>query len=157
MTGTSVVYVMAAPDGRVKVGHSQDVDRRRPQARWSKRLPSLDVVYRSEPTALARWIERHALASLRALTGVKRGEWFAVPVSVATNAVRDAIDQSRGVPLSDAPPIKSKTTRLVIAFLDEMLSEVDEIVEARYGQADRAAIIRELVAQALAERKRSKR
>ena len=39
-----------------------------------------------------------------------------------------------------------------IRFPEEMLEEVDRIVEERYGQADRTAVIRELVAEALARR-----
>lgn len=46
--------------------------------------------------------------------------------------------------------------QIAIRFPEDMLGEVDQIVSERFGQADRTAIIRELVAQALADRKRRK-
>ncbi len=58
-----------------------------------------------------------------------------------------------GRPLLGDKPMK----QIAIRFPDDMLSEVDAIVAERFGQADRTAIIRELVAKALAERKRTKR
>jgi len=57
--------------------------------------------------------------------------------------------KKRGRPPKGDKPM----TQLAVRFPDELLSEIDGIVEARYGQADRTSIIRELVAQALADRK----
>lgn len=52
------------------------------------------------------------------------------------------------------PPVGGKPmAQLAVRFPDEMLSEIDAIVADRYGQADRTSVIRELVAQALADRK----
>jgi metal-responsive CopG/Arc/MetJ family transcriptional regulator len=56
------------------------------------------------------------------------------------------------------PPVGDKPmTQLAVRFPDDLLDGIDEIVASRYGQADRTAIIRELVAQGLADRKRAKR
>lgn len=44
--------------------------------------------------------------------------------------------------------------QIAIRFPEEMLEQVDQIVEDRFGQADRTAVIRELVAEALASRAR---
>lgn len=56
------------------------------------------------------------------------------------------------------PPLGGKPmVQLAVRFPDEMLDEIDGIVADRYGQADRTAIIRELVAQALTDRKKGKR
>ncbi len=54
-----------------------------------------------------------------------------------------------GRPLLGDKPMK----QIAIRFPDDMLSEVDAIAAERFGHADRTAIIRELVAQALADRK----
>lgn len=57
--------------------------------------------------------------------------------------------KTMGRPLLGDKPMK----QIAIRFPEELLSQVDEIVSERFGQADRTAIIRELVAQALADRK----
>jgi metal-responsive CopG/Arc/MetJ family transcriptional regulator len=56
------------------------------------------------------------------------------------------------------PPVGDKPmTQLAVRFPDELLGAIDEIVAERYGQSDRTSIIRELVAQALADRKRTRK
>lgn len=54
-----------------------------------------------------------------------------------------------GRPLLGDKPMK----QIAIRFPEDLLNQVDEIAAERFGQADRTAIIRELVAQALADRK----
>lgn len=46
--------------------------------------------------------------------------------------------------------------QIAIRFPEPMLDQVDQIVQQRYGQADRTAVIRELVAEALANRAKRK-
>lgn len=46
--------------------------------------------------------------------------------------------------------------QIAIRFPDDMLQQVDDIVAERFGHADRTAVIRELLAKALADRKGSK-
>ncbi len=58
-----------------------------------------------------------------------------------------------GRPLVGEKPMK----QIAIRFPEDMLEEVDEIVAERFGHADRTAVIRELLAKALAERKRNRR
>jgi metal-responsive CopG/Arc/MetJ family transcriptional regulator len=55
-------------------------------------------------------------------------------------------------------PPKGETAmkQIAIRFPEPMLDQVDKIVEQRYGQADRTAVIRELVAEALANRSKRK-
>ncbi|MBS0233455.1 MAG: hypothetical protein JSR99_08205 [Proteobacteria bacterium] len=45
------------------------------------------------------------------------------------------------------------STQLAVRFPAEIMDGIDAIVEERFGQADRTAIIRELVAEALQGRK----
>lgn len=52
------------------------------------------------------------------------------------------------------PKGDSAMKQIAIRFPEEILEQVDRIVEERYGQADRTAVIRELVAEALAHRAR---
>lgn len=44
--------------------------------------------------------------------------------------------------------------QLAIRFPDAMLREIDAIIAARHGQAERTGVIRELVAEALAQRRK---
>ena len=44
--------------------------------------------------------------------------------------------------------------QIAIRLPEDMIKAVDQIVEDRYGQADRSAVFRELVSQALATRAR---
>lgn len=44
--------------------------------------------------------------------------------------------------------------QVAIRFPAEIMDQIDEIIEERFGQSDRTAIIRELVAEALKGRKR---
>lgn len=60
--------------------------------------------------------------------------------------------KKRGRPPKGDEPM----TQLAVRFPGELLEAIDEIVAARYGQADRTSIIRELVAQAISERKKRK-
>lgn len=46
------------------------------------------------------------------------------------------------------------STQLNIRFPDDMIEGVDAIIEGRFGQGERATIIRELVAEALEIRKK---
>jgi metal-responsive CopG/Arc/MetJ family transcriptional regulator len=46
--------------------------------------------------------------------------------------------------------------QIAIRLPEEMLEAVDEIIAERFGQPDRTAIIRELLAGALASRKKGK-
>lgn len=57
--------------------------------------------------------------------------------------------KKRGRPPKGDKPM----TQLAVRFPGELLEAIDEIVDDRYGQADRTSVIRELVAQALADRK----
>lgn len=55
-------------------------------------------------------------------------------------------------------PVGDKAMKqIAIRLPTEMLDEFDEIVAERYGHADRTAVIRELLAFALAERKRARK
>lgn len=47
-------------------------------------------------------------------------------------------------------------TQLAVRFPKPMLAAVDKIIAARLDQPDRSAIIRELIAEALAARQRKK-
>lgn len=58
-----------------------------------------------------------------------------------------------GRPLVGDKPMK----QIAIRFPDDMLQQVDDIVAERFGHADRTAVIRELLAKALADRKKGKR
>lgn len=46
------------------------------------------------------------------------------------------------------------SVQVAIRFPAEIMDSIDEIIEERFGQSDRTAIIRELVAEALEGRKR---
>lgn len=55
-----------------------------------------------------------------------------------------------GRPLVAAKPMK----QIAIRLTDEIIAGVDAIVAERFGQADRTAVIRELLSQALDARRR---
>lgn len=46
------------------------------------------------------------------------------------------------------------SVQVAIRFPAEIMDQIDEIIEERFGQSDRTAIIRELVAEALKGRKK---
>lgn len=48
---------------------------------------------------------------------------------------------------------KTVMRQIAIRLPDEMIADVDRIIEQRFGEGDRTAVIRELVAEALAARK----
>jgi hypothetical protein len=153
MSAKSTVYVMEAAAGLVKVGHSQEIQKRRLHARWKKGVQSLDIVFTTEPTVMARLVEKMAICRLREMTGVKRGEWFTVSKEIAIGVVEDAMAASHEVPPEDAPPIKPLLVPVRVSLFDHQLAAIDKIKSERMGMSDRASIIRELVAQALADRK----
>ena len=60
-------------------------------------------------------------------------------------------------PTAGRPPLSERgSIQIAIRFPAEMVDSIDAIVEDRFGQADRTAIIRELVAEALTSRARRK-
>ena len=48
------------------------------------------------------------------------------------------------------------STQLNIRFPNDMIDDVDAIIDERFGQGERVTIIRELVAEALAARKKKR-
>ena len=86
MTGSAIVYVMQADDGRVKVGYSQQADFRRKQMQLQKKI-KLTVIHSTESTPKAKWVEKEALTRLRYVRGMSRGEWFDLPPETAVEAV----------------------------------------------------------------------
>lgn len=83
------VYVMVAPDGRVKVGIAGKVDRRRVALEVETRV-RLRVAFSTEPTRFAKEIEaacHETLAPHRIA-----GEWFAADAADSVIAVQTNFD-----------------------------------------------------------------
>lgn len=61
-------------------------------------------------------------------------------------------------PRMGRPPLAAGgSTQLAIRFADAMIAEIDAIIETRHGQGNRPAIVRELVAEALAARAKGRK
>ena len=52
------------------------------------------------------------------------------------------------------PPVDEPMQQISIRMPADLLEEIDAIVEARYGQTDRASVIREILAEKFAEKGR---
>lgn len=140
------VYVMQSDSGLFKFGISSNPDWRRKSLQGASGSP-IRLVHTTEPRADARMIEGAAhelLAPKR-----KLGEWFDVNLEEAMAAISIAIETA------ESGLMKPSNLR-VIRFPDDMLEAVDKIIAERFGQPERNAVIRELVADALAARAKRK-
>lgn len=95
----ATVYVMHAEEtGRVKIGITQSIKNRAMALACEAKSP-LKVLFTSEPTAKALWIEQAALRSVRRKikSREKVGEWFDCEPDIAVSAVLSAIKRSERV------------------------------------------------------------
>lgn len=142
----AAVYVMSATDGRVKVGQAQDVEARRRQLQCTAKT-KLTIVFASEPTERALWVEKNALTQLRRLVGKKRGEWFHLETDIAVTAVKRSLMDSLGI--TEFKKIKENMIPVRIELPTSLLDEVEEFRRSLPYPVGRANALRWLAAEGI--------
>jgi hypothetical protein len=145
------IYVMRGQHG-LKIGHSGDPQRRLEQVGADAIEHETDVLEH------AQLIEHTAHRLLRLAGKHVRGEWFSATLHEAVDAIERAERIAAGQELPLVRPIRAKkqqTGKVVTLSLPIwMLDEIDNINrDERYGQADRASLVREAIAAWIGERK----
>ena len=152
------IFVIQDDDGAIKVGHSTDPNRRVHQLERA----SLKIVHVSDVYVEAERVERaaHRLLAWAGKRISPKGDWFSASLEEAIAAINKAALIADGLePMPPpAPSVRTKapTERILIRFPRHILDAVQEIVVERGNVTERATIIRELVAEALAVRSKRK-
>jgi hypothetical protein len=106
------VYAMQRADGSVKVGISEDPDRRK-GGLISETRQSVSLIFATAARSDARRVEDIAHKILR--DGHQTGEWFVVPIESAMSAVSQAVEIVEGLRLDTTktiPKINKRSTPL---------------------------------------------
>ena len=151
------VYVVQAPDGKVKIGVSNLPSRRRGEIDKDAKL-----IYETGPLARAERVEQLA-HRVMALHGKHlRGEWFEAEPEDAIKAIEIAIKQDDGeeLALGGSPKIRGRPkgkflpdqATVIMRLPPSMIEDIDEIGRPS-GAISRSAVIRELLREALDARK----
>jgi hypothetical protein len=144
------IYVMRGQHG-LKIGHSGDPQRRLEQ------IGADAIEHETDVLEHAQLIEHTAHRLLRLAGKHVRGEWFSATLHEAVDAIERAERIAAGQELPLVRPIRAKTQTskvITVSLPIWMLDEIDNINrDERYGQADRASLIREAVAFWLADRR----
>jgi hypothetical protein len=144
------VYVMEAEDGTVKVGHSNNPERR---LRQISGATGLRLAHKTPSLTEAERVERMA-HRLLTLNGQKiRAEWFSASVMEAMEAIERAMAIVDGnvEPPPKPPPVRKVPARVIVKveFDERKLSVIDQVIKERYGQATVRDILREALAAGL--------
>ena len=142
MKTNAKVYVMRGDDGRLKVGHSRDPDRR------SKELGGIEILHTTPTLEQAERIERLA-HRLLALSGKHvRGEWFEANLEDAIAAIETAVKQAEGNELELGARFANDTKPLHMRANSRTMSMLDDLRKAEDDLPSRSEMIRRLVERA---------
>lgn len=151
MKTNAKVYVMRAADGRVKLGHSRNPERR------AQELGCVELAYSTQTIVEAERVERLAHRVL-ALHGEHcRGEWFEATVENAIFAIETALKQARdelplGGRLKPHNSFPEGSALVPVLFPPSLLGAIDEEEARNMAIRGRSAMIRALCVEALAAR-----
>lgn len=152
------IYVMRAPDGALKLGHSVNPERR------AKQLGNPDLVHQTDVIEQAERIERLAHRVLALHGKHLRDEWFEASLEDAMKAIDIATRQAENKELALGGKLKigrppkdegAKYARINIRapqWLMDAIRRIQEEEFARNRPKDAADVIRDLLAEALEQR-----